>query len=84
MRTGLGVMQTQAENGPPPRWPLRTYLFRGETWLALVIGAGFASLNLLVFNDGDSNTPSGIAFSPGTGQATSPAPGAENASDGAG
>jgi hypothetical protein len=47
------------------RWPLRTYVFRGGTWLALVVGASFASLSLLVFSEGDSNLPSGIALPPG-------------------
>jgi hypothetical protein len=65
------------------RWPLRTYLFRGGTWLALVVGASFASLSLLVFSDGDSNLPSGIALPPGAeSQATSTPAGDESAPDG--
>jgi hypothetical protein len=63
------------------RWPLRTYLFRGGTWLALVIGASFASLSLLVFTDGGSNLPSGIALPPGASQAASEPEGDSSAAD---
>jgi hypothetical protein len=63
------------------RWPLRTYLFRGGTWLALVIGASFASLSLLVFTDGGSNLPSGIALPPGASQPASEPEGDGSAAD---
>jgi hypothetical protein len=59
------------------RWPLRTYLFRGGTWLALVVGASFASLSLLVFTGSDSNMPSGIALPPGAAEAQATSPEAE-------